>query len=109
MSLCARAAELPRGVRALDEQDASVLVHGYQGGVYRLRDIADFFRLGEVACKDDIGTTRLVLTDAETRELKVMADAYSFDHDPAFIEMCLELHRFAQRRPRERHVFVADF
>lgn len=39
----------------------------------------------------------------------MMADAYSFDHDERFIEMCLELHRFAIAVPDDRHRFEANF
>ena len=83
-------------------------VHRYQGGDYGLEDISDLFLLGrlEPAPGDD---DRLVLTPAEIRELKVMADAHSFDFEPGLIELCLDLHRFAIQRRESRFVFVADF
>ena len=41
--------------------------------------------------------TVLVLTAEEVRTLKTMADAYSFDYEEEFIEMCLEMTLFAER------------
>ena len=35
-----------------------------------------------------------MLTGTEIRELKVNADAYSFDYDEGFIEMCLDIERY---------------
>ncbi len=36
-----------------------------------------------------------MLTPEELRTLKTMADAYSFDYEEPFIEMCLEIKRSA--------------
>ena len=36
----------------------------------------------------------VVLDTKEIRELKVNADAYSFDYDEGFIEMCLDIERY---------------
>ncbi len=41
--------------------------------------------------------TVLVLTAEEVRTLKTMADAYSFDYEEEFIEMCLAMALFANQ------------
>lgn len=67
-----------------------VLVHRYQGGDYRLEDVIANFELGRIDQDNDA----LVLDAHEVRQLKSMADAYSFDHEEGFIEMCLDIHRY---------------
>ena len=37
----------------------------------------------------------VVLTGKELQTLKTMADTFSFDYEEEFIEMCLEMTRFA--------------
>ncbi len=55
----------------------------------------DVGRLGESGGGDE---TVLVLTAAEeVRTLKTMADAYGFDYEEGFIEMCLEMALFADQ------------
>ncbi len=83
------------GVHALDAQGRETLVHLYQGGDYGLADVVEFFQLGRLEKADREGETVLVLTPEEMRTLKTMADAYSFDYEEPFIEMCLEMKRFA--------------
>jgi hypothetical protein len=97
-----------RGVFATDSSGCRRLVHLYQGGDYGLRDVRELFALGEPG-PDAPGRLGLSLTKSEIAELKTMADAYSFDHDERFIEMCLDLYRFAIALPGDRHVFVANF
>lgn len=98
-------AAMPPGVYAATPQGAVEQVHLYQGGEYALTDIPMMFELGTQAA----GEERLVLDRSELRQLKVMADAQSFDHPPEFIEMCLEVHRFALTVPGETVTFVATF
>ncbi len=83
------------GVYALDARGRETLVHLYQGGDYGLADIVEFFQLGRLQEADREGETVLVLMAKELRTLKTMADAYSFDYEEPFIEMCLEIKRFA--------------
>ena len=83
------------GVYALDAQGREALVHLYQGGDYQLADIVEFFQLGRLQEADREDETVLVLTAKEIRTLKTMADAYSFDYEESFIEMCLEMRRSA--------------
>ena len=83
------------GVYARDAKGRETLVHLYQGGDYGLADIVEFFQLGRLQEADREGETGLGLTAKELRTLKTMADAYSFDYEEPFIEMCLEIKRFA--------------
>lgn len=85
------------GVYALDGRGRETLVHLYQGGDYELADIVEFFQLGRLEEADGEDETVLVLTAKELRTLKTMADAYSFDYQEPFIEMCLEMRRFADQ------------
>lgn len=88
-------------------------VHLYQGGDYALEDIAEYFGLGEATAgaPDTEGddTSALRLQERELQELKVVADSQSFDFEPPFIEMCLEIYRFCQSRSSTVHVLVANF
>lgn len=91
-------------VYALDA-GGDVLVHRYQGGDYRLEDVVVNFELGRM----DEDNTVLVLGASEIRQLKTMADAYSFDHEEGFIEMCLDIHRHATDAAGDAFRFRANF
>ena len=97
------------GVYAKGADGAERLVHLYQGGFYKLADINEIFGLGTVEAGESEEENVLVLNRHELRMLKVGADAYSFDYDERFIEMCLEMHRFAATVPGETVRFVANF
>ncbi|HKK04321.1 MAG TPA: hypothetical protein VKA50_00555 [Gammaproteobacteria bacterium] len=106
-----------RGVYWVGAGGVCQRVHLYQGGDYALEDIGEFFSLGQAVppssltpldMADEI-TSALHLSAAELRELKVFADSQSFDFEPPFIEMCLEMYRFCIDRPEDKHLFVADF
>lgn len=93
------------GVRCVEPDLGERLVHAWQDGDYALEDIPDLFRLGRVV--SELGQpVRVALTADEIRELKVMADAYSFDFEEGLIGLCLDLHRFAIERFEDRFVFV---
>lgn len=86
------------------------LVHLYQGGDYGLDDVVEYFQLGHLEPPEHEDRIVVVLTAKEMRELKVMADAYSFDYEEGFIEMCLEMQRFiADAPPAEGFRFMANF
>jgi len=85
------------GVYGLDAEGRAVPVHVYQGGPYRLSDVVEIFDLGRVEGSADTGQAVLVLNARELRSLKTMADAFSFDYEEGFIEMCLEMTRFAEQ------------
>jgi len=102
-----------RGVYWIAPDGQRHAVHVYQGGDYALEDIAEYFGLGEATAgaphTEGDQTSALRLNERELQELKVAADSQSFDFEPPFIEMCLEIYRFCQSRSGAVHVLVADF
>ncbi len=97
------------GVYARGADGRERLVHLYQGGHYDLGEIAEIFSLGTPEDSEYEGETVLVLNRKDLRTLKTMADAYSFDYEEPFIEMCLEMHRFALEVLGETVRFTANF
>lgn len=95
------------GVYAIDEQGELTLLHEYQDGEYSLNDLLEQFGFGQAEQNSDNGDTIIVLDAREIRELKVNADAYSFDYDEGFIEMCLDIDRFAGGAEEERMRLVS--
>jgi hypothetical protein len=87
--------EQTAGVYAIDEDGGLTLLHEYLGDEYSLEDLLEQFGFGRAETGRESGNTIVVLDAAEVRELKVNADAYSFDYDEGFIEMCLDIERFA--------------
>ena len=81
-------------VTALGAKGETVRVHEYQDGDYVLADVRDAFGLGRMET-DETGDPVLVLRPHEARQLKSLADSHSFDYEEGFIELCLDLHRFA--------------
>ena len=81
-------------VTALGPKGETVRVHEYQDGDYVLADVRDAFGLGRMET-DETGHPVLVLRPDEVRPLKPLADSHSFDYEEGFIELCLDLHRFA--------------
>lgn len=90
------------GIYFAADDDNRELVHEYLDGDYRLTDIAELFFLGQ-----DQGENALMLSQSDVVKLKVHADAESFDHEPGFIEMCLDIFRFASKRSEETLRFVS--
>ncbi|MFQ5958463.1 MAG: hypothetical protein ACE5LF_03750 [Alphaproteobacteria bacterium] len=97
------------GVYFEDAGGARTLVFPFQDGNYRLADIYGIWRLGRIEGGAREGESVIVLDRGELRKLKTMADAFSFDYDEEFIEMCHELHRFAAALPDDSFRFVANF
>ncbi len=97
------------GVWSTDADGRPVLVHLYQGGTYRLADITDFFQLGRTDAGTGEDKAVLILSRQELRTLTIRADAFSFDYEEAFIEMCHEIERFAQTQPGEDLRLTANF
>lgn len=85
------------------------LVHRYQGGDYELEQIVDYFNLGAVESTDDDPHSVVVLTNKELNELRTLAIAHSFDYEEGFIEMCMEMQRFAASTPIDSYRFIANF
>lgn len=96
------------GVRCEKPDCGNALIHRYQGGDYGIEDIPELFNLGHPVTAED-ERERVAFTADELRELKVLADAYSFDFEEGLIELCLDLHRFAEQRRESEFVFVQDF
>lgn len=83
------------GVYAIDEDGELTLLHEYLGDEYSLGDLLEEFGFGRSETGTENGAAIVVLNAREIRELKVNADAYSFDYDEGFIEMCLDIERFS--------------
>jgi hypothetical protein len=111
MSSDFRLAGVP-GVYALDDVDGDpLLVHAYQMGDYGLEDVHGLFRVGHLQSGDgenDVATV-LAIDARELGELKILADAYSFDYEEEFIEMCHAMARFAAEHPAQQYFFAANF
>lgn len=97
------------GVYAVDAGGHATLVHEYQSGDYGLEQVHELFHLGQLKTSSEHDPIRLALEAQEMRDLKTMADAYSFDYEEEFIEMCQAMARFAAAHPAERFLFVANF
>ena len=94
-------------LHAIAPDGSLVFVHEYAGEElgedYTLADVVGNFSLGKFD-----GDT-LTLTRKELRDMKNLADAYSFDHAEGFIEMCLEMSRVAATLPGDGVRFVSEF
>lgn len=93
------------GVRCVEPDCGDQLVHAFEGEDYGLDDIPELFHLGERVA-DPQERVRVALSADQIRELKVMADAYSFDFEEGLITLCSDLHRFASERRADEFVFV---
>lgn len=96
------------GVYALGPDGRWHLVHADRGGDYHLHDIREAFALG-TAGQDDDGTPLLSLDARDVRQLKALADAQSFDHDPDLIALCTDIHAFAQAAGQPRYTLRQVF
>ncbi len=85
----------PAGVYGVDPDGPEHRVHLYQGGPYALSDVVELFDLGRLEERGP--ETVLVPRAEEVGTLKTVADAYGFDCEEGFIEMCLALTRFADQ------------
>ena len=97
------------GVYAHDSRGISSLVHEYTEGDYGLEDIVGVFHLGTLISAEDSGPTIVEFSFQDLQKLKVLADAYSFDYEEGFIEMCLDMHRFGINESQERFQFTTNF
>ena len=89
----------PEGIYARLPAGEPFLVHAYLDGEYSLADILEYFKLGRL--EDEYGGAVLVMSRKELRDLRNFADAYSFDYDAGFIEMCLDIYRASAELPGE--------
>ena len=97
------------GVYHVDSAGRTDLVHPYQGGPYRLADTVEIWGIGRIEGGGRAGESVLVLDRGEAAKLKTLADAFSFDFDEEFIEMCHALAGFAAARPDETFRFVLTY
>jgi len=97
------------GVYAADGDGAERLVHLYQGGGYGLADVVEIWKLGRLLEAGAEGESVVELSRPELDRLKSFADAYSFDFEEPFIEMCHEMQRFAATLGPEPVRFTANF
>lgn len=97
------------GVYSNDTEGKLRLVHRYQGGDYGLEEIVEKFGLGRADSLETAMNAVVVLSTSDIKELKVMADAHSFDYEEGFIEMCLEIQRFASTQAGDNFRFTANF
>lgn len=97
------------GVYYLEPGGTRRRVHTYQGGDYGLEDVAGLLGLGRLEAGPEADWTVLVLSAHELRQLKVAADAYSFDYEEEFIEMCHALCHAAAPEAGSEVRFAADF
>ncbi len=93
--------EQTSGVYAIDEDGGLTLLHEYRDGEYSLENLLEEFGFGRTQGDTENGDAIVALNAREIRELKVNADAYSFDYDEGFIEMCLDIERFASGAAEE--------
>ncbi|RDD61350.1 hypothetical protein [Ferruginivarius sediminum] len=96
------------GVYARDPDGRWRLIHSDRGGDYHLHDIREAFAIG-TAGQDEDGTPMLSLDQRDLRQLKALADAQSFDHDPDLIALCGDIYRFAQEGRQVRYTFRQVF
>lgn len=98
------------GVYVLDDDDGATMVHSYEDGDYTLADVSELFNIGSFEVTGDGENPVLVMYSAELRDLKAAADAYSFDYEPEFIQMCLDMFEAGgSLPPGEKFRFIGNF
>ena len=93
------------GVYANGRDGRPALVHEYLNENYGLADVNELLQLGRLGEAEDEVLT-LTLSRKEITDLLNLANAFSFDYDEGFIEMCLDIHRFAAEVPGDSLVFT---
>lgn len=86
-------------------RDGLVLVHAYINESYGLADVVEVMQYGTLEEGAD-GDLRLTLTRKEMRDVLNTANAFSFDYDEGFVEMCLDLARAAAELPGDSITFI---
>lgn len=95
------------GVYTEGPDGSALCLHRYHETDYHLADVAEFFALGR-AEEDGDGRYLLILTKAELRQLRSLADAHSFDHEEGLIELCHALSRHGAGSPEAQHRFWSE-
>jgi hypothetical protein len=93
-----------QGVYASGRDGRPVLVHEYLNENYGLGDISEMLQLGRLSESDDEALS-LTLSRKEIADLQNLANAFSFEYDEGFVEMCLDIHRFASEAAGDSLVF----
>lgn len=93
-----------QGVYATGRDGRPALVHEYLNENYGLGDVHGSLQLGVLAETEE--TLSLTLTRKEITDLQNLANAFSFDYDEGFIEMCGDMHRAAAELPGETVTFT---
>lgn len=93
------------GVYAEGRDGRPVLVHAYINENYGLADVAEVLQYGALA-EDANGDLTLTLTRREMTDVQNAANAFSFDYEEGFVEMCLDLARAAAELPGDTLVFT---
>lgn len=94
----------PQGVYVTGPDGRPVLVHEYLNENYGLGDVHGSLRLGRITETPD--TLTVTLSRKEITDLLNLANAFSFDYDEGFIEMCGDMHRAAVELPGESVTFI---
>ncbi|WP_366553984.1 hypothetical protein [Aquibaculum sediminis] len=80
------------GVYALLPDGSQALVHAWIGEDYELADLPEFLDAGR--WEGEV----LLLTAREVQNLKLRAEAESFDHEEGLIALCRDLDAFRRAR-----------
>jgi hypothetical protein len=92
-----------QGVYVTGPDGRPLLVHEYLNENYGLGDVHGSLQLGTLAETET--TLSVTLSRKEITDLKNLADAFSFDYDEGFIEMCGDMHRVAVELPGDTVTF----
>ena len=93
------------GIYARGRDGRPVLVHEYLNENYGLADVTEMLQLGRLSESEDESLS-LTLSRKEITDLQNMANAFSFDYDEGFVEMCLDIHRFASEAAGDTLIFT---
>ena len=95
------------GVYCLQESGESSLVHTYTDEDYELFDIVELFSIGELEPEAVAEGAVFTRQRGDARKLKFQADAESFDHPEGFIEMCVDIYRYADTSAEQSLRFIS--
>ncbi len=93
----------PQGVYVTGRDGRPLLVHEYLNENYGLGDVHGSLQLG--ALIETETTLSVTLNRKEIVDLKNLSDAFSFDYDEGFVEMCQDMHRAATELPGDTVTF----
>lgn len=96
------------GIWGVGPEGSLELLFEDDGGDWSLEEVVELFGLGRTE-EDPQENLHLVLALRETRQLKPLADANSFDHEEGLIQAMLAMARFAQGHPGPELRFIQSF